>query len=232
MKIKWGAIVADGRGKIGGHVASKNRAGAYLRTKVTPVNPSTASQAGARSRLSGLSTAWRSLTAAQRSAWNGAVASFSKTDIFGDVKVSTGFNLYQRLNNNLLVINESVISSPPLPTAVDSFATLSLAAADATVAESMTLTFTDAIAADMKVKVFATSPQSAGKNFVKSEYRLIDVLDDSDSSPANILAAYQAKFGSVGAAGQKIFVKAVQVESSTGIEGVALEASAIVSVSA
>ena len=30
MKMKWGALVVDGRGKIGGQVASKNRAGAYL----------------------------------------------------------------------------------------------------------------------------------------------------------------------------------------------------------
>jgi len=45
MKMKFGAIVVDGRGKIGGHVASKNRGGAYLRTKVTPSNPQTGYQA-------------------------------------------------------------------------------------------------------------------------------------------------------------------------------------------
>jgi len=28
MKIKWGALVTDGRGKIGGQVASKNRSSA------------------------------------------------------------------------------------------------------------------------------------------------------------------------------------------------------------
>ena len=34
--MKFGALVVDGRNKIGGQVASKNRAGAYLRNKVTP----------------------------------------------------------------------------------------------------------------------------------------------------------------------------------------------------
>jgi len=66
MKIKWGAIVVDGRNKIGGHVASKNRAGAYLRTKVTPVNPNTGYQAGVRNTLSTLSSGWRALEEAQR----------------------------------------------------------------------------------------------------------------------------------------------------------------------
>jgi hypothetical protein len=228
MKIKFGSIVTDGRGKIGGHVASKNRAGAYLRTKVTPVNPQTSAQSTVRNRLSGLSSGWRGLTANQRASWNAAVADFAKTDIFGDLKTPTGFNLYQRLNNNLLLIGEAAIDTPPLVVAVDAFTSLSLAAEDATVAQAMTLTFAGAIAADHKVKVFATPPLSAGKSFVKSEYRLVAVLDSGDSSPYNLLAEYQAVHGSTGEAGQKIFVKVAQVEDSTGIAGIPLETSAIV----
>jgi len=232
MKAKFGAIVVDGRGKIGGHVASKNRAGSYFRTKVTPVNPQTAAQAAVRNRLSGLSSAWRGLTAAQRAAWNAATSDFAKTDIFGDIKNPTGFNLYQRLNNNLLAIGEAAISVPPQVTAVDAFTSLSVAAEDGTVAESLTATFAPAIAADHSVKLFATPPMSQGISFVKSEYRLIDILTNADASPLDILAAYQAKFGSTGAAGQKIFIKLVQVENSTGIEGIPITASAIVTVSA
>lgn len=231
MKAKFGAIIVAGSGKIGGHVASRNRAGAYVRTKVTPVNPSTTSQATVRNRLAGISQGWRGLTAAQRSAWNQAVGDFAKTDVFGDIKNPSGFNLYQRLNNNLLNIGESAISVPPLPTAVDYFTSLSLTAEDGTVAESMSLTFAPAIEADMKVKVFATAPMSAGVNFVKSEYRQIAVLDDGDTSVYDLLAEYQAKFGSTGTAGQKIFVKCVQVETSGGQEGTPLQASAIVTAS-
>jgi len=231
MKIKWGALVTDGRNKIGGHVASKNRAGNYLRTKVTPVNPQTTAQTTVRNRLAGLSAGWRGLTAAQRASWNAAVSDFAKTDIFGDLKVPTGFNLYQRLNNNLLTCGQSSITTPPEVVAVDAFTSLSLAAEDGTVAEALDLTFAPAIDAAMDVKLFATPPLSAGKNFVKSEYRLIDILTSADSSAVDILSAYQAVFGSTGSAGQKIFVKVVQVENSTGIEGVPLEASAIVTVS-
>lgn len=231
MKAKFGAIVVAGRGKIGGHVASQNRAGAYFRTKVTPVNPQTTAQTTVRNRLAGLSAGWRGLTAAQRDAWNSAVGDYAKTDVFGDLRNPTGFNLFQRLNNNLLNIGESQISSPPAVVAVDAFTSLSLAAEDGTVAEAMTLTFAPAIAADHKVKVYATPPLSAGISFVQSEYRQIAVMDDGDSSPYNLLSEYQAIFGSTGAAGQKIFVKVIQVEDSTGITGVPLESSAIVTVS-
>ena len=232
MKMKFGALVVDGRGKIGGHVASKNRAGAYLRTKVTPVNPSTTAQSLVRNRLAGISSGWRGLTAAQRLAWNAAVSDFAKTDIFGDIRNPTGFNLYQRLNNNLLTCGEAAITSPPAALAVDSFLTLSLTAEDSTVAQSLSLVFTPAVSADHLVKVYATPPMSAGISFVKSEYRLIEILANSASSPADILASYQAVHGSTGEAGQKIFVQVVQVEETSGIAGIALEASAIVTVSA
>lgn len=231
MKMKFGALVVDGRGKIGGQVASKNRAGAYLRTKVTPVNPQTSAQSTVRNRLSGISSSWRSLTAAQRLAWNSAVSDYAKTDIFGDLRNPTGFNLYQRLNNNLLTCGESAITSPPAVVAVDAFTSLSLAAEDGTVAEDVALTFAPAVAADHLVKVYATPPLSAGKAFVKSEYRLIEILANSASSPADITASYIAVHGSTGEVGQKIFVKVVQVEESTGIAGVQMETSALVTAS-
>lgn len=231
MKVKFGAIVTEGRGKIGGHVASRNRAGSYFRTKVTPVNPQTSFQSTSRNRLSGISSGWRGLTQAQRDAWNQAVGDFAKTDVFGDLKNPSGFNLYQRLNNNLANIGGTPLTSPPLVVPVDSFTSMSLAAEDSTVAESMTLTFAPAIASDHDVKVFATAPVSAGKNFVKSEYRQIAVISNGDTSPYDLLAEYQAKFGSTGSAGQKIFVKVVQVENTSGLAGNELSASAIVTVS-
>ena len=232
MKAKWGAIVVDGRGKIGGHVASKNRAGSYFRTKVTPVNPQSSDQSTVRNRLSGLASAWRSLTDNQRAAWNAATSDFAKTDIFGDLRNPTGFNLYQRLNNNLLNIGVAAIDVPPAVVAVAAFTSMSLAVEDATDAELVTITYAPAIEADHKVKVFATPPMSPGVSFVKSEYRQIDVIVTADASPFDITTEYVAKFGSTGTAGQKVFVKMVQVDDSTGLAGASISASAIVTVSA
>ena len=226
MKVKFGSIVVAGRGKIGGHVASRNRAGAYWRTKVTPVNPATTYQQEVRNRLSGISSDWRGLTAAQRSSWNSAVADFAKTDIFGDIKNPSGFNLHQTLNNNLLICSESQISSPPAVAAVDAFTSLSIAAS--TGGQTLTLTFAAAIAADHKVLVFATPAQSPGKNFVKSEYRLVDVLDDGDTSPHSAETEYIARLGAIGAEGQKIFVKLVQVNTGTGQQGISISASCLI----
>ena len=72
-KIKFGMMMTDARGKLGGQVFSKNRSGAYVRTKVTPVNPRTAAQPLSRSILGTLSASWSGLTEVQRRSWNAAV---------------------------------------------------------------------------------------------------------------------------------------------------------------
>lgn len=226
MKIKWGALVVDGRNKIGGQVASKNRAGAYMRTKVTPVNPQSSFQLSIRNRFTTLAQAWRGLTQAQRDAWNGAVSDYARTDIFGDLKNPSGSNLYQRLNNNLVLIGEAAIATPPLPAAVGEVVAESLAAAAG--AGTITVTMAGAVPADTTVKVFATAPQSAGKSFIKSEYRLIGTLAAAAVTPADIKTLYDAKFGSVGVAGRKIFVKLEAVNATTGQVGTPSEVSAIV----
>jgi hypothetical protein len=225
MKAKFGAIVVDGRGKIGGHVMSKNRAGAYMRTKVTPVNPNTSFQASVRNRLASISSAWRGLTQVQRDAWNQAVNEFKRTDIFGDIKNPSGINLYQRLNNILSNVGGSALTTPPLPVSVSTFSALSVVVVTGTPA--ITLTYAPAIPATEKVMVFGTAPQSAGKSFVKSEFRLIGVYDSADTSPLALVSDYVAKFGSVGVTGKKLFFRAIHCNSTSGQAGIAQECHAI-----
>jgi len=226
MKMKFGAIVVDGRGKIGGHVASKNRGGAYLRTKVTPANAQTTYQQGVRNTFTTYSQAWRGLSDAQRAAWNAAVASFAITNIFGDLRNPSGINLYQKLNNNLVSTGEAAISVPPLPSAVGECNITAVAAAAG--AATMTITMSGAVPADTAVKVFAAAPQSAGKSVITSELRQIAVLAAAEATPYNLAAEYIARFGSVGLAGQKIFVKLLPINTTTGQAGASSMATGIV----
>jgi len=225
MKTKFGAIIVDGRGKIGGHVASKNRGGSYLRTKVTPVNARTSAQLAVRNFFTQLSQAWRSLTQAQRDAWNAAVTDYSRTDIFGDLRNPSGINLFQRLNNNLLQIGESVINEPPLPVEVANVVALSVSATVAV--PSMELDISETVPANTFLVVLATAPMSAGKSFVKSEFRRIAHYAPTEVSPIDILSDYVSKFGSTGAIGQKIFVKVFTVSAITGQTGSASQVSVI-----
>jgi hypothetical protein len=215
MKIKWGALVVDGRNKIGGHVASKNRAGAYMRNKVTPVNPKSASQVTVRARLSSLASGWRGITAGQRLAWNNAVSDYKKTDIFGDIQNPSGFNLYVKLNGNLINIGVAAIAAPPLPVAVSVFTSGTLTAAAG--AQTMSLAVLPAIQpVSETIIVRATPALSAGKTFVKSEFRQIGTFTTATAGAYDLATMYIAKFGTIGQAGTKIFVEVSHVNESTG----------------
>lgn len=225
MKINWGALVVDGRNKIGGHVASKNRGGAYLRTKVSPAQPTSTYTAAVRSRLASISAGWRGLTDVARKQWNEAVGAFKKTDIFGNSRNPSGFNLYQELNNNLVNTGSAQITSPPLPEAV---ATMDSASFEAVHAGAVTLTYSPVIPAGQKFLVRATSSLSPGKYFVKSELRQIQVIAAADVSPLVLTPSYNLKFGAVGAAGQKVFMEVVPINTTTGQKGRPILMSAII----
>ena len=192
MKAKFGAIVVDGRGKLGGHVFSKNAAGSYMRTKTTPSNPQTSYQTAVRALFASISAGWSSLTEGVRNAWNSAVDDWQKTNVFGDLKKPTGKALYQRLNNQAQSAGWNAVATPParqdLPDAV-------VTAVNYIVdAPSLTLVGAD-VQASTRIMLFATPVLSDGTTFVKNKLRNISNQLANAYDPAVAAAAYTAKFG-------------------------------------
>lgn len=215
-------MVVDGRGKLGGHVLSKNRTGAYARTKVTPVNPQTSFQLAARTLLTALSQSWAGLTQAQRNAWNGAVAAFSRTNIFGDIVNPTGKNLFTRLGINVSLSGGHPATDPPLVTSAGDVTAGTVVAVNGG-AKSVAYTSVDSPA---YVQVWVTPPQSVGRKFVKNQYRLL-VTQAPGTSPIVFTTAYNARFGDV-TTGERLWVKLVPMNLD-GITGQASESSVIAS---
>jgi hypothetical protein len=115
MRVKYGSIVTDGSGKLGGHVASKGRSGSVIRTKVTGTNPRTTAQNSTRALLGSLAAGWSSLTEEERQSFDSAVDKFKSTDIFGDVLNPSGYNLYIKLNFNAISAGFAQLTSAPEP---------------------------------------------------------------------------------------------------------------------
>lgn len=210
-KIKLGAIVVDMRGKSNGHVFSKNRGGAYMRTKVTPSNPQTSSQMSIRGIFASISSAWSSLTEANRASWNGLVSSYARTDVFGDLRNPTGKNLFQRLNQNLQISGQAQLTVCPEPSEVP-FASLNSVVGD--VSGTVLEVFTTGNTTGCKVLIFATPILSAGTRFVKNRLRLVTVVTGGNPTEPNIWAEYVAKFGTP-TAGANIYV-GVRVINANG----------------
>lgn len=202
MKIKWGALVVDGRGKLGGHVAAQNRGGSYLRTKVTPSNPQTTFQTTVRQLFGSISSGWSGLGSAVILAWNSAVDDWKSTNIFGDLKQPSGKALYQRLNQQAQIAGYPAVTNPPakvtLPesnvTAVDFGITA--AAIDPTGIYSGT---------GFTVLTFSSGPVTAGTSFVKNKMRLIGNSGAVAYSDTAAYTQYVDKFGAP-LAGEKVYM--------------------------
>lgn len=220
-----GVAGVDMRGKLNGSVFSKNKGGAYVRTKVTPVNPQTTSQQNARNRLATNSQGWRDLTEAQRQGWIDAAPNFPYTDIYGNSKQLSGFQLYVKLNTNLALIGEAAISDAPAPVAIPQLELTDVTADDST--NTVIITGTTPVPADFAMVVMATPNVTPGKSFVKNLFRFISAEPAAATSPYDVSAEYTPVFGDP-VVGNKIFVKCFYVSTITGQAGIPVQAQTIV----
>lgn len=225
-KVKFSALISEMRNKLNGSVFARNRGGAYLRTKVTPLNPQSIAQVAARNLLTQFSQNWRSLTQAQRDAWNAAVSQFATTDVFGDVVNPTGATLYTRLNINIANAGGTAISTPPAPQGADALSSLGITATAA--GSVFDVDFDPAtVPANHTLVVESTPMLSPGISNASSQFRVIGSVAAAGTSPADLSAEQVAKFGAL-VAGQKVFIRAKLINKITGEVSQAITASAIV----
>lgn len=145
--------------------------------------------------------AWRSITDAQRAGWTSLGLMMTRTDSLGQTYTLNGFGAYCSVNNNKLDAGDAAVSAAPaIATPADILTcTLTLTAAAFSVAYTAT-----PLATGVRLFIFVSPQRSAGRSF-NGDYRLLAVTAAAAASPANILAAYTAKFG-VPVVGNKIFV--------------------------
>lgn len=187
-------------GSLAGTTSSHNRYGQYRRTRAIPVNPNTTQQGVVRARMSANAATWRTLTANQRAGWSDLAASMNRSDALGSSYTLNGFLAYCSVNNNNVAAgNATVADAPALVTpATILTAVITLTAAALSVAYTVT-----PLPAGARLFSFVSPQRSAGRAF-ESDYRLLAVSATAAASPANLFAAYSAKFG-VPVVGNRVF---------------------------
>ena len=213
--IKFGMMMSDARGKLGGHVFTKARSGATVRTKVTPVNPRSFAQGAVRSRFGTLSQSWRDLSEEQRIAWNNKATTVGKTNIFGDAYYPSGKNLYVAINTNILTAGGSPVNIPPVDVALPDVL-LSGIAFDS-LANSLEVSLESLVNPTGNTAIIFCSPcLSRGVFNASGKERFVSAVNlTGTSTVANIYDDYVAKYGDL-RSGSKIFVKVKIVNASSG----------------
>lgn len=215
-RIKFGMMMTDARGKLGGHVFTKARSGATVRTKVTPANPQSLAQSVARTRLGALSQSWSSLTEEQRVAWNSRALEVGKTNIFGDSYYPSGKNLFVSVNTSVLLAGGVVVPVPPINVEIPNIINAEFIVEVGATSISSALDY-EGSTADTVTLLMATKPSSAGKFNFSGQYSLFLSFPAGDniSNPVDAYNAYVARFGNP-AIGQKISFQFYTVNRVTG----------------
>lgn len=187
--------------------ASRNRFGQYFRTRATPVQPRTPDQLNQRALMSTNAAGWRALTDAQRAGWLSLGLQIVRTDSLGQSYDLNGFLAYCSVNNNNVAAGNAIVdNAPAIVTPPDLLTvTVTLTAAAFSIAYTTT-----PLAAGVRLFTFVSPQRSAGVKF-NGDYRLIAVSAAAAASPANVLAAYTAKFG-VPVVGNRIFLSLATYE--------------------
>jgi hypothetical protein len=225
-QIKMGIVVSEARGKLNGGVFSRGASGAILRTKVTPINPASNAQQLVRSGLSSIAQAWRGLTDIQRAAWRAFAANVSSTNIFGDNVLLSGLAVFGRVNRNRQTIAQAILPDAPAMAAISQLLTLTLTGAAGTPALAAAFTATP-VPAGHTLVIRATPQMSAGRSATKGKFVQLQTVAAAAASPANLLAAYNARFGTL-VAGNKVTVTAHYIHIASGLASIPLKSTAII----
>lgn len=189
-------------GSAAGTTWSHNRNGQYTRNRVMPVNPSSTSQQTVRNRMSSNAAAWRSLTDNQRAGWATLGLNITRVDKLGQTYTLNGFQAFCSVNNNLLASGGTVIQDAAGVTVPPVLLTVTITLTNAVLSVAYTAT---PLGAGQKLLSYVSPPQSPGRAFNKN-YRLLAVSAAAAASPANLFAAFSAKFG-VPVTGERVFFR-------------------------
>lgn len=111
-RIIGGSMIGELSGKLGGNVFARNKAGAYIRQYVVPVDPKSQAQINARNSFGAASSSYHSLTDANKAYWQ----SFAQNTYLPKTGTNTGqfsgFNAFTSLKNTVINANRLLISAP------------------------------------------------------------------------------------------------------------------------
>lgn len=110
--IKFGAIVTDMRGKLGGHVFQKGNQSSVLKQWSSPRQSPSFFKDVRTANLGSVRNSWNALSTNARLQWNLLAPNYFFKNKFGDTVAYNGYQLFLYVNMNQLKGQQSLITSP------------------------------------------------------------------------------------------------------------------------
>jgi hypothetical protein len=215
MLIKFGGLIADGRGKIGGHVVSKSVGGAVLMSKPNQPRKVSSFQEDQRYYYAYLSRYWQSLLPSVQAAWSAWSEGLNEYNVFGDRKNLSGFNAFMQVNVNFLIFGLAISAAPPTNMARAVLPDLSVDF-NASASSFLTSSSFSNVPYLTRIRLYMSAPVSPGVTRYNGSYRFIKQRNSAGTLNFNVYSNYISAFGSA-PIGKKIFYKVIQLNQSSGL---------------
>lgn len=210
-----GPTIGQISGSIGGSTYSHNRSGMYIRDRVKPVVVNSFYTSIQRTTFQMVTSAWRSLTAAQRLSWEMWAHNNPVTDVLGQSQILTGHQAHQKINITAWRTTATLLTVPSIVAAPAPLTALSLTADIG--AGDVALAFTPTpIGATNYLQIWAAVTNSPAVNYVKNLYKLIGYADANYSSPVEFEAMVETRLGAL-VVGQRLTVSVAVANGVTGL---------------
>lgn len=220
-KVKFGELASDVRGSIDGVTYSRNRNGAYVRSRVSPVNPNTPDQSQARFDFGSIATNYRGLSDGERSGWQTLGQSMIRTDSLGQSYNLTGLQAYMSVNRIRQLFGQTETPTAPTLPVIPNFTTLTGTFDGGT--PELSIAFTPTPLTGYRLLIEATRPVSAGINFfARSAYKLIVGTTAAPTSPRAFESEYATAYGGLDLTqyvGSRVNFRITMVDGTTYVPG-------------
>ena len=209
--IRFGGLVTDISGKIGGQTLGTSASGSYIKNSGTPRKSITDLQQSKMGLMGTTAQRWRALTQEQRDTFNAASPDYPYLNRVGETKYYSGFAIFCQLANNIILSNDTGI---PVPLPKISFTQLfSVIIEPGPGSLEMTGEGTDATA---KYRLYTSRPSSVGiSNSYKNQFFIKEVTATQMEAAFEFRPQMEAKWGPI-QAGTKFFWSLTAVDVTTG----------------
>lgn len=167
-------IIAQASGSLAGATFSRNKGGAYIRSRVRGTNPNSVNQSRARSSLSSYASLWATLTTSQQDSWQAYAEMAPFFNALGDPITPSGISLYIASNTLLELAGLAAVTSAPETTTRPSCELTAAASAAYEIDTSVVVTGGTLTNATGAVGVFfASRGLTGGQRSFKQRYRYL-----------------------------------------------------------
>ncbi len=219
--IAFGGFSGSAKGVTARQVGGRS----ILSVRSWPTGQTTTAQVVRRASMSKITKSYKTLTAAQMQAWENLAQHCSGASVFGQKAELSGINLYVRLNANRVMAGEAIVADAPLgQVAVPNveYSTVSVTP------QLIVFAGIKHESSPYKLVVKMSGSQSAGISNGWSKTVIISSEVEDDWGEADVTQLYLKTIGVEPTPGQKVFIEAYWLDTSTGFTGQTFKDSVIV----